>query len=95
MPDFFLRSHIEPRSSGPGSSDADTSKVKVSVDADSFAFAANGKTFRKTTVFKNASVIGASKKLVIDKNNKVTVRLQGIDAPELHYKAAPLKGVPG
>ena len=88
-----IRGRIELAQFWPkGSSDADTSKVKVSVDADSFAFAANGKTFRKTTVFKNASVIGASRKPVIDKNNKVTVRLQGIDAPELHYKAAPLKG---
>jgi endonuclease YncB( thermonuclease family) len=27
---------------------------------------------------------------VIDKNGRITVRLQGIDAPELHYRAGPL-----
>ena len=34
---------------------------------------------------------GASKKPVIDAQSRVTVRLQGIDAPELHYKAPALR----
>ncbi len=74
-----------------GSADADTSKVKVSVGADAFAFAANGKTFKTTRVFDNAIVIGTSRGPVIDTQSRVTVRLQGIDAPELHYKAAALR----
>lgn len=74
-----------------GSADADTSKVKVTVGKESFAFAADGKKFKATRVLDNAIVIGASKKPVIDTQSRVTVRLQGIDAPELHYKAAPLR----
>jgi len=73
-----------------GSADADTSKVKVTVGKGSFAFAADGKKFRSTNVLDKAIVIGASKKPVIDAQSRVTVRLQGIDAPELHYKSGPL-----
>lgn len=78
-----------------GDSDADTSKVKVTVGSDSFAFAADGKTFKKTKAFVGAFVRGASSKEVIDKQSRITVRLQGIDAPELHYRAGPLKKSPG
>lgn len=74
-----------------GSSDADTSKVQVTVDKGSFAFAPDGENFKVTHAYEGAFVLGASKKAVIDSSSRVTVRLQGIDAPELHYKAAPLK----
>jgi endonuclease YncB( thermonuclease family) len=74
-----------------GDSDADTSKIKVTVGEDSFSFAADGKTFKPTRAFFGAFARGASSKAVIDKQNRITVRLQGIDAPELHYRAAPLK----
>lgn len=74
-----------------GESDADTSKVKVTVGNDSFAFAADGKTYKKTSAYADAKVVGASSKEVIDKQGRITVRLQGIDAPELHYRAGPLK----
>jgi endonuclease YncB( thermonuclease family) len=74
-----------------GSSDADTSKVKVNVGPGSFAFAADGKKFKATHALDKAIVIGASKKPVIDAQSRVTVRLQGIDAPELHYKAPALR----
>lgn len=73
-----------------GSSDADTSKVKVTVGKNSFSFAADGKTFKTTRVFDKAQVVGMKKGPVIDEQSRVTVRLQGIDAPELHYKAGPL-----
>lgn len=73
-----------------GSSDADTSKVKVTVAPDSFEFAADRKTFRRTRVFTDAYVRGASHKKLIDAQSRITVRLQGIDAPELHYRASPL-----
>lgn len=72
------------------SSDADTSKIKVSVGEGSFAYSATGKTFKGTRVFEDASVRGAAAGPVIEKG-RITVRLQGIDAPELHYRAAPLK----
>ena len=74
-----------------GSSDADTSKVKVNVGPGSFAFAADGKKFKATHALDKAIVVGASKKPVIDAQSRVTVRLQGIDAPELHYKAPALR----
>jgi endonuclease YncB( thermonuclease family) len=74
-----------------GSSDADTSKVKVNVRPGSFAFAADGKKFKPTRALDKAIVVGASKKPVIDARSRVTVRLQGIDAPELHYKAPALR----
>lgn len=75
-----------------GDADADTSKVKVDVAANSFAFAADGKTFKVTRAYFGAKVRGMSSKEVVDKQNRITVRLQGIDAPELHYRAGPLKG---
>lgn len=73
-----------------GESDADTSKIKVTVGDDAFTFSADGKSFRPTMAFVGASVRGTSSKPVIDKKNRVTVRLQGIDAPELHYRAGAL-----
>jgi endonuclease YncB( thermonuclease family) len=74
-----------------GSSDADTSKVHVTVDKGSFAFAPDGKNFTTTHAYEGAFVLGASRKAVIDSKSRVTVRLQGIDAPELHFRAAALK----
>lgn len=77
-----------------GDADADTSKVKVTVGSDSFAFAADGKHFKTTDVYFDAYCVGASRKKVVDAQNRITVRLQGIDAPELHYQAAALKKNP-
>jgi endonuclease YncB( thermonuclease family) len=75
-----------------GQSDADTTKVLVDVDQNAFAFKENPTSpFRTTHAFKDATVIGRVRKKVIDKKNRITVRLQGIDAPELHYNATPLK----
>jgi endonuclease YncB( thermonuclease family) len=74
-----------------GESDADTTKIKVTVGDNSFAFAPDGKTFKTTKAYFGAFSRGAARKEVIDKHGRITVRLQGIDAPELHYRAAPLK----
>lgn len=76
-----------------GESDADTTKIKVMVDSHSFAFATNGSSFRTTRVFEGAYSIGTGRHELI-KNGKITVRLQGVDAPELHYNAPPLKTSP-
>jgi endonuclease YncB( thermonuclease family) len=73
-----------------GTSDADTVNLIVDVNKQSFAFAADGKNFKITKVFFGAISKGRGSKPVVSKNNKITIRLQGIDAPELHYKAAPL-----
>ena len=74
-----------------GESDADTTKIKVQVGANSFSFAADGKTFKATKVYAGAVVRGTSSDPVIDKQGRITVRLQEIDAPELHYRAGALK----
>ncbi len=73
-----------------GSSDADTTKLEIAVSAGSFMFAADSKTFVRTDVLDEAVSIGKAAKAIVT-NGKVTIRLQGIDAPELHYRAAPLK----
>ncbi len=77
-----------------GSSDADTTKIKVTVVRDSFSFAADGKTFRPTSALVGAFSVGTGRRAVIDAKNRITVRLQGIDAPELHFKAPALRRRP-
>lgn len=80
-----------------GSSDADTTKIRLTVSADSFEYRKTGtSSFKKTAVFKDAISKGQGSKPAIntrasDGVQNITVRLQGVDAPELHYKAAPLK----
>lgn len=87
-----------------GPSDADTTKIHLQVEAGAFIYQEHpGATPRQTEVFVAAKIKGASGsvKPAIDKNGKVTVRLQGIDAPELHYrpqsalKDPPTKPLPG
>src|SRR5213596_2593868 len=78
-----------------GESDADTTKVLVDVDQNAFTFQPKPTSkFMTTHVFRDATIIGKVRKKVIDKKNRITVRLQGIDAPELHYTATPLKKIP-
>ena len=69
-----------------GRSDADT--VKVAVSATSFTFTPDPKKqkAKATTVFQGAQVQGKGKTPAI-KNGSITIRLQGIDATELHYAA--------
>jgi endonuclease YncB( thermonuclease family) len=75
-----------------GTSDADTVNLVVDVNKKSFQFAEDGKTFKTTKVFFGAVAIGKGSKQVVSDKNKITIRLQGVDAPELHYKASPLTG---
>ncbi len=83
-----------------GSSDADTTKMKLIVGEGSFQFKATGENeFKKTTVFHTAISKGITVKPVINTSKRdgvqsIIIRLQGVDAPELHYKAAPLKKSP-
>jgi endonuclease YncB( thermonuclease family) len=70
-----------------GESDADTTKITVKSEKDGFQFQPHPETrFRVTHAFENATVIGRTRKPPIDKKGRLTIRLQGIDAPELHYK---------
>src|SRR3989475_12837550 len=69
-----------------GESDADTTEILVSVGGNAFQFRPNaGAAFQATHAFDQAKVRGKVTKPCIDNKNRVTVRLQGIDAPELHY----------
>lgn len=81
-----------------GSADADTTKIKLEVKKNSFSYRADGADrFKRTKVFEGAKSLGRVSKEVIASSKKtqvrtITVRLQGVDAPELHYKASPLPG---
>ncbi len=69
-----------------GTSDADTAKILVSIGPGAFRFRPHvGAPFAVTHVFDGAKVKGKTTKEVVDKKGRITVRLQGIDAPELHY----------
>jgi endonuclease YncB( thermonuclease family) len=67
-----------------GESDGDTAKVVVGANA--FKFTGPNGIAKITHAFDGATVKGAVSKPTIDKNNQVTIRWQGIDAPELHYR---------
>ena len=72
-----------------GESDADTAKVKVGQNA--FSFQTHpGAPFKVTHVFDNASVRGKTGTKAAIKNQQITIRFQGIDATELHYRPEPL-----
>ena len=69
-----------------GQSDADTVKVLLA-DPNAFKFQAQpGAPFKATQAFEGATVKGKVTKPAIDKQRRITIRLQGIDAPELHYR---------
>jgi endonuclease YncB( thermonuclease family) len=75
-----------------GKSDADTTKIKMNVNEESFLFSrAGGKNFKPTGAFmegfvNNEGTLSPVVKYRKSKTPHVTTRLQGIDAPELHYK---------
>jgi endonuclease YncB( thermonuclease family) len=69
-----------------GQSDADTVHVTLS-GPDAFRFQPHpGAPFKVTHAFAGAMVKGGTSKPPIDKKNRIDVRLQGIDAPELHFR---------
>jgi len=74
-----------PATKGGPSSDADTIHLKVDPQS-SFLFAASpGAKPKATTKYVDAHVFDHGKKNVISAKNEIRIRLQGIDAPELHY----------
>src|SRR5499433_2316614 len=83
-----------------GKSDADTATVVANVNGFEFSLDGSFQRLRRTRVFEGAQIAG---KNVIKTDRKVTIRIQGIDAPELHCppgvrkppgfpKKKPLKG---
>src|SRR5262249_42965653 len=76
-----------------GESDADT--VKITVDPEKgFRYQPHpGAATLTSKAFVGATVRGKNgTKPVVDKKNRLTIRLQGLDAPELHY--TPQRGGP-
>ena len=68
-----------------GQSDADTAKLLIEVGESAFTFRANPKAEAKPThIFDDAVVHGRITRPVLQKG-KLTVRLQGLDASELHF----------
>lgn len=79
-----------------GESDADTTKVIVQTGPNAFQFQPHpGARFTVTRVFEGAKVRGATTKAPLDGKGRITIRLQGIDAPELHYSPARPGGTSG
>lgn len=73
-----------------GRSDADTTTVVLKVGTNPIKFRKNDASpFHPTRVFDNAVVKGRTSKPAI-KNGHITIRLQGIDATELHYQPSAL-----
>jgi endonuclease YncB( thermonuclease family) len=68
-----------------GWSDADT--VRVQVGRFLFTRGRDPRLARETRVFANARVVGRRTRSVIDTHGRISVRLQGVDAPELHCPA--------
>jgi endonuclease YncB( thermonuclease family) len=79
---------IDPKQFWPdGEADADTTKIKLEVGPTSFQFRPHAAApFQATQAYVGAKSRGKTTKAVIDTNGRVTIRLQGIDAPELHYR---------
>lgn len=69
-----------------GGSDADTTKIIVNVGNNPFRFRPHADAPLKVThALDGAKVRSANGTMDVVKNGALTVRLQGIDAPELHY----------
>ncbi|HEX4337921.1 MAG TPA: thermonuclease family protein, partial [Polyangiaceae bacterium] len=77
-----------------GESDGDTAKVVVSAGSFRFQAKPSGK-WKVTHAFAGAIVKRSLKSktgtTAINAKNQITVRWQGIDAPELHYRPTPEK----
>lgn len=71
-----------------GKSAADVSKIKITVDNNSFEFKKSENTdFEVVSIFNEAYTgQGRKKQKLIKRGMQIEARLQGADAPELHYK---------
>ena len=89
---FRVKGTIDVRQFWPqGNSDADTVKVQVAFNGFEFTPDVKHNTpFQVTHVFDDAVIHGAVEKKAVH-DGKVTIRMEHLDAPELHY-AAPFKG---
>jgi endonuclease YncB( thermonuclease family) len=75
-----------------GKSDADTTQLRLVLDARPFSFqASENEPFVSTNIFENARATGSGQKKNVIRNKAkanrhIVIRLQGIDAPELHFR---------
>ena len=85
--ELVLRGHVDVRTVWPdGSSDADTLRLFVDPSTTWASFRKNGVT-RPVRGLARAVVHGSVVRPVLSPTKAITIRLQGIDAPELHYRA--------
>lgn len=70
-----------------GKSESDASKIKITLGDNAFEYKADGQeNYKPTLVFNEAYVPYQRKKQkIIKRGNQLLVRLEGVDAPELHY----------
>ncbi len=77
-----------------GSSDADTTKILVDVRPGSFRYFAPGaRRAQKLTCYDKAYVLERGKPKYVLRNGAIVVRVQGVDAPELHYSPQYVKAL--
>src|SRR6266581_8300745 len=78
-----------------GHSDADTAKVLVTVAAGTVRFREDATKPFRTTNFLNGATVGIPVKGIfkpaVNAKGQLTIRLQGIDAPELHFQPSALE----
>lgn len=78
-----------------GHSDADTAKILVTVAPDGVRFREDATKPFRTTHFLDGATVGipvkGKFKPAINAKGQLTIRLQGIDAPELHYQPSALE----
>ncbi len=75
-----------------GESDADTTKIVLALLPGAIQYQPTNDVSRPTTKFERACVKSFGQLKPVIKEGKITVRLQGIDAPELHYQPQSMKG---
>jgi endonuclease YncB( thermonuclease family) len=84
---LLLQGHVDVRTVWPdGSSDADTLRLFVDPSTTWATFRKNGVT-KPVRGLDRAVVHGSVVRPVLSPTNAISIRLQGIDAPELHYRA--------
>ncbi|MBH0207001.1 MAG: hypothetical protein A4C66_11110 [Nitrospira sp. HN-bin3] len=74
-----------------GESDADTTKIVLTVLPGAVQYQPPDGIPRPTTKFDEACVKSFGKLKPVIKDGKITLRLQGLDAPELHYQPQSMK----
>jgi endonuclease YncB( thermonuclease family) len=90
-----IRGVLEPDTLWPaGGADADTLRITLAAPEQAIRFYPAGRRRGEPTDLPRAWVHGRVTRPVVDRAGRVTVRLEGIDAPELHYRPPGAGGAP-